>query len=207
MPEFLVICSLSFSRSLVAERPHGLAQLCERFGIALSNHHDALDDAMACANLMVRLIRLGTEQDLEKLHRRFSYSLEKKNHSSSFFSAKLKLDRDLFYSNLNDIHEFFKQDPSELEFSRFPLAGQSVSTIRGFYDLDLNKLSAWVEAVGGTLVDFDIDNPSNLVLQGNKPALSDVEKRMQTLALVKLGRIAINEEKFAKLIIESLAEI
>jgi DNA polymerase III epsilon subunit-like protein len=206
MPEFRVICSLNFSRAVIPERPHGLASLCERLGIPLTNHHDAIDDALACANLMIHLIQKDMDSNLDSLHSRFGYSLKQKKLSNEFYNSKLSVGRDIFYSNLNDIHEFFKQSPSELEFDKFPLAGQSVSTIRGFFDLDINKLSEWVEAVGGHLVDFDIDKPSDLVLQGNKPSVNDQEKKLQTLAIVKLGKSAINEEKFAKLIVESLAD-
>ena len=207
LPKFQVICSLNFSRALISERPHGLATLCERFGIPLPNHHSAIDDAVACANLMLELLELSEQKDFKSLHEKFGYSFERSSKANYFTNSKLQEDRDAFYSNLSEIHEFFRQDPTELEFVRFPLAGQTISTIRGFFDLDFNELSSWVEAIGGVLVDFDFENPSDFILQGNRPGTTEVEKRFQTLAIVKFGKSAMNEAKFAQLLVECLSEI
>ena len=76
-----------------------------------------------------------------------------------------------------------------------------------FFDLDFNELSSWVEAIGGVLVDFDFENPSDFILQGNRPGTTEVEKRLQTLAIVKFRKSAMNEAKFAQRLVECLSEI
>ena len=204
-PDLDVICSLNFSKSIIAERPHGLAALCERFGISLPRHHSAIDDAVACANLMIYLVSQIDQIDFKTLHQEYGYSPNKRSHKNHFGTSKLQEDRDAFYANLSQINEFFKQNPNELEFERFPLNGQTVSTIRGFFDLSFDELSSWVEAIGGTLVDFNLENPSDLILQGNRPATAENEKKIQTMAIVRFGKIAINDAKFAQLVVECLA--
>lgn len=54
LPELSYICTLQKSRKHIpkyAFGSHRLDALCEGLGIPLENHHNALDDALACANL------------------------------------------------------------------------------------------------------------------------------------------------------------
>lgn len=53
------LCTLDLSRRLDPERllPHGLADVCSRYQVALTRHHDALADAEATAAVLPRLLR------------------------------------------------------------------------------------------------------------------------------------------------------
>ncbi len=53
------LCTLDLSRRLDPERQltHGLAELCARYGVALTAHHDALADATATAAVLPHLLR------------------------------------------------------------------------------------------------------------------------------------------------------
>ena len=53
------LCTLDLSRRLDPDRAltHGLADLCARYGIALTAHHDALADASATAAVLPHLLR------------------------------------------------------------------------------------------------------------------------------------------------------
>ena len=53
------ICTLDLSRRLDPERQltHGLAELCARYGVPLTDHHDALADATATAAVLPHLLR------------------------------------------------------------------------------------------------------------------------------------------------------
>ena len=48
------LCTLRMSRRLDPDRqlPHGLAAVCERYGVELEHHHDALHDARATAAVL-----------------------------------------------------------------------------------------------------------------------------------------------------------
>ena len=55
------LCTLELSRSLDPERQysHGLAGLCRKYEIPLTNHHDALADAEATVALLPHLLTAG----------------------------------------------------------------------------------------------------------------------------------------------------
>jgi hypothetical protein len=195
---------LTFARSEIPQKPHGLAPLCEKFGVHLPSHHDALSDAHACAELMIKLAGVANVHNIGHLYPNFAYRASSGNASFGFVNNKLDKDREAFYSNLNDIKDFFKQDPETLDFMALPLTGKTVSAIRGFFDLTQNELATWVEALGGTFIDFDINNPSDIILQGNRVSPDAKIKREQTNAVIKLSKIAINEAKFAGIFIDSL---
>lgn len=53
------VCTLDLSRRLDPDRQltHGLAEVCARYGIPLTDHHDALADATATAAVLPHLLR------------------------------------------------------------------------------------------------------------------------------------------------------
>lgn len=53
------VCTLDLSRQLDPDRQltHGLAELCSRYGVPLTDHHDALADATATAAVLPHLLR------------------------------------------------------------------------------------------------------------------------------------------------------
>ncbi len=59
-PERPWICTVKLSRALWDIRPTKLPNVCEHFGIEL-NHHDAMSDALACAEITCRAINGGHE--------------------------------------------------------------------------------------------------------------------------------------------------
>jgi DNA polymerase III subunit epsilon len=60
-----LLCTLQLSRKLILGQPsYSLKPLCQYLGIELENHHNALDDAKAFAEIMLRLandFELGDE--------------------------------------------------------------------------------------------------------------------------------------------------
>ncbi len=46
-------CTLQMSRKVLGIYPARLPDVCKRLGIKLDNHHDALSDAKACAEIML----------------------------------------------------------------------------------------------------------------------------------------------------------
>lgn len=57
------LCTLRMSRRLDPERllTHGLADLCARYDVTLTSHHDALADATATAAVLPHLLRRARE--------------------------------------------------------------------------------------------------------------------------------------------------
>lgn len=67
-PHFQTLCTVQSSKRLLTQLPnHKLDTVSEYFGIDLKNHHHALDDSNACANILLRLEdQFGTDP-LKKL--------------------------------------------------------------------------------------------------------------------------------------------
>jgi DNA polymerase-3 subunit epsilon len=61
------VCTLELSRRLDPDRQltHGLADLCLRYGVPLTDHHDALADATATAAVLPHLLRAHALADVE----------------------------------------------------------------------------------------------------------------------------------------------
>lgn len=58
VPQLMFACTLAQARATKLDvANHRLPTLAEHFGVALDNHHDAGDDAYACAGIMVGLAR------------------------------------------------------------------------------------------------------------------------------------------------------
>lgn len=53
-PHYLSLCTVRTSRKLFPEFPnHKLNTVCDSLGIRLDNHHDALEDSRACAEILL----------------------------------------------------------------------------------------------------------------------------------------------------------
>ncbi|MCP8969995.1 exonuclease domain-containing protein [Ectobacillus ponti] len=64
-----LLCTYQLSKKLLPEQPsHTLKHLTQHFGIQLSNHHHALDDARACAEIMLHLTHDFQIRSLEALY-------------------------------------------------------------------------------------------------------------------------------------------
>ncbi|WP_416826217.1 exonuclease domain-containing protein [Ectobacillus polymachus] len=96
-----LLCTYQLSKRLIlGQSSYSLDSLCEYFGIELNNHHHALDDARACADLMIKLVDAYSLNDLEAVYNktnikageisaeRFRSSLV---HSKDFSNYKLDL--------------------------------------------------------------------------------------------------------------------
>ncbi|THE09513.1 DNA polymerase III subunit epsilon [Bacillus timonensis] len=63
-----LLCTYQLSkRLLIGQSSYSIKSLCQYYGIDLYNHHHALADARACAELMSKLIEENELEDLESL--------------------------------------------------------------------------------------------------------------------------------------------
>lgn len=67
-PSYLSLCTVKTSRKLFPEFPnHKLNTVCENLNIQLDNHHDALEDSRACAEILLHQEKLFGIEPLKKL--------------------------------------------------------------------------------------------------------------------------------------------
>ncbi|KAF1302398.1 3'-5' exonuclease [Enterococcus saccharolyticus] len=67
-PSYLSLCTVKTSRKLYPEVPnHKLNTMCDFLNIPLNNHHDALEDSRACANILLHQERTFGVEPLKKL--------------------------------------------------------------------------------------------------------------------------------------------
>ncbi|QFT87735.1 DNA polymerase III PolC-type [Bacillus sp. THAF10] len=63
-----LMCSCQLSKKLLPDLPsHSLKTMSRYFGIQLDQHHHALDDARACAEIFIQLTELGRIEDAKTL--------------------------------------------------------------------------------------------------------------------------------------------
>lgn len=67
-PHFQTLCTVQSSKKLLSELPnHKLNTVCDALGIRLDNHHNALADSVACANILLYLEEHFGTAPLKKL--------------------------------------------------------------------------------------------------------------------------------------------
>ncbi|EPI39404.1 exonuclease, DNA polymerase III, epsilon subunit family [Enterococcus faecalis LA3B-2] len=67
-PNYLSLCTVKTSRKLFPEFPnHKLNTVCENLNITLNNHHDALEDSRACAEILLQQEQRFGVEPLKKL--------------------------------------------------------------------------------------------------------------------------------------------
>lgn len=62
-----VIDTLQLSRNLLAIKKHKLNNLCDYYGIKIANHHRALDDAEATANILLEMFKLLEKKGIHNI--------------------------------------------------------------------------------------------------------------------------------------------
>lgn len=67
-PSYMSLCTVKTSRKLYPEIPnHRLNTMCEYLDIPLINHHDALEDSRACAQILLHQEKMFGTDPLKKL--------------------------------------------------------------------------------------------------------------------------------------------
>ncbi|MBS4174843.1 3'-5' exonuclease [Bacillus sp. FJAT-49736] len=88
-----LLCSYQLSKRLLKElSSHTLKSLCNHYEIDLIHHHNALDDARACAELMISLSKEFELHDLTEIHRKTGIragEITSSYYRSSLVSKKL----------------------------------------------------------------------------------------------------------------------
>lgn len=66
IPDFIYLCSIQLSNGVCDHIGNSLRDRTEYLGITLKNHHNSLNDAIACAQIVIECMRLANIDNLEK---------------------------------------------------------------------------------------------------------------------------------------------
>lgn len=80
IPDFDYLDSISFSSKNREHTGRSLEECCKSMDVPLDNHHNALCDAVACAQLMIRAVELSRYKSFESYLKSYS-SIPKKTYS------------------------------------------------------------------------------------------------------------------------------
>ena len=197
--EISYICSLVIGKMLVESAPnYKLPTLCRHFGIELENHHNALDDAIACAKLTTKLAESlnanSIESFLEHLecqigaitydgyqpfsnsYSRFRSANTVANKPHSAISLGVGLDLDDFMSIGSELFE-----------------DRTVVYSGIFLLFERSDLKAFLEECGAK-VTSSISSKTDYLIAGDNMGPAKLEKA------TKLGINIISEEEFIKMI-------
>lgn len=84
-----LLCSYQLSKKLIPNLPsYGIKPLCQHFNLSLNQHHHALDDAKACAELMLYLIENYQLHDLNAIYEK-TYIKPGKLSLENFVSSRI----------------------------------------------------------------------------------------------------------------------
>ncbi len=194
------LCTYQLSKRLILCQPsYSLDSLCEYFGIELNNHHHALNDARACADLMIKLIDVYSLNDLNAVYiktnikagefsaERFRPSLV---HSKDFSTNKLDLSAIEVDLDGDRNHPFYGKDivfTGKLNAFSRKEAAELVASKGGAPQNGINKETNFI-IVG----DF-----RNVMIKGNKSSkLVKAEKMISEGKELEI----ISEEDFLKML-------
>jgi DNA polymerase-3 subunit epsilon len=194
-----LLCTYQLSKRLVpGQSSYSIKSLCQHYGIELTNHHHALDDAKACARLMLKLVEENELTDFDTI---YSKTLIKAGEISSdkYQSSLVNKIRNRKSFNLSDIEvatdvgehsEFYEKNivfTGRLSVFTRTEAAQLIASKGGRPQNGLNKETDYI-ILGG----FD-----DVMIKGNKSSkLEKAEKMIQEGKELEI----ISEEDFLKML-------
>lgn len=164
------VCTLELARAMLPGLPnHKLRTLANVFGLPL-DHHDAASDAVACAELAIRLFRLAGPDQIETYCRSFADFGRSSEIVFSGACVSISLE-DLGIKLLNDGEEMALVEPAEadgrFDGMRFVFTGEMAF-------LDRAEASQIVAQQGGKATG-SVSKKTNIVVVGDK--VLDLYKR------------------------------
>ena len=162
-----------------------LEDACADYGITLDNHHNALSDAKACAQLFINY--LTQDRNIyENAHTEYyKEKLETENSKYIDFDLHKKIRSDLL------IPDTSKANPKN------PFYNKKV-VITGIFPYDRNGIAELLRKNGAD-INTSITKKTNIVLLGDEPGPKKVEK-LQELLQEGCDIKIINSEEFERMI-------
>lgn len=139
-----------------------LDELCDAFDIEFSNHHNALNDALATAIIWIKFNN-GYRPDFSKI------DVSKRKIGMNKVFGHKKIDSDLFVKDLSNA------DPTN------PFYDKKVVITGDFLCIKRKELAAKLKEMGAD-IDSAISKRTNIVLTGEKPGPAKMKKVEQLLS-------------------------
>lgn len=191
-----LLCTYQLSKRLIANQPsYSIDSLCHYYGIDLTNHHHALSDAQACAELMIKLVAEFELDDLDNLFNKTGINpgvISPELYRSSLINNKRSLDlRDIEISANADVdNPFYNKNivfTGKLNVFSRKDAAQLVAKKGGKPQNGLNKDTDFI-----IIGDF-----KDVMIKGNKSAkLKKAEKMVSEGKELEI----ISEQDFMKML-------
>ena len=198
IPDAKYYCTLTLARKLCREQSKfTLDNLCSVYGICLNNHHNCEDDAIACANLMIKLATDFPDDILPNGN--LKDVPEQYNSVSKIVFGIQKSDNEPAYAQGNASFDDVKE-PVLFEGKNFVITGE-------FHHFTRSQLCDYITSRGGT-VKSAVSKKINYLLVGvenlNRIADSVGCKSTKILQAEKLEAsgidiIIMNEKQFLTL--------
>jgi DNA polymerase III subunit epsilon len=193
-----LLCTYQLSKKLVLGKPsYSLNTLCQHYGISIINHHHALDDARACAELMLKLIEEYELDDFETIFNKTNIRpgiISPEQFRSSLISSKNKSKLDLSEIKVSEDaesdHPFYGKNivfTGKLNLFSRREAAQLVADKGGNPQNGINKETDYII----------IGNFDDIMIKGNKS--SKLEKAEKMISEGKELEF-VSEEDFMKML-------
>lgn len=204
IPTYDFYCSVLLCKATMNATDYQLPSLVALLNLPAFNHHEALADALACANLVLEISKQHGDVS------RNTWLIGAPSLTKTDWTRNGNLDqlRAEVEAAQDEKTSFFAQDPKNLEFEEAPLAGINVCVARKLFELSDDQARLWVEALGGNYSNLlsapgDID----IVLEGSKARDSKSDMSVEVRAIIGLKKTGIefmSENDFFELAITSL---
>lgn len=153
-----LLCSYQLSKRLVPNLPsYGIKPLCQHFQLSLNQHHHALDDAKACAELMMCLIKNYELHSLDAVYEKTSIKPGKVSLENYFSPAVSRNGEKL---DLRSIEVSNEADPEH------PLFGKNVVFTGKLSVFSRREAAVLVGKKGGTPQN-GINNQTDYIVLGD----------------------------------------
>jgi len=192
---FQYACSLFLSKYFLKDLPnHKLSTICTHLNIPLE-HHNALSDARACAELLIHFFTISNCSSLESLFEvaDCSYGFVNSDLTYNKFNSRGKRIRSTSYGSKQpssgfdiDLQDYIDIWPDIFQGKRVVISGT-------FYRIPRPELEDFINITGG-LNSSSVSNKTDLIIAGDKMGPSKLEKATQ------LGIKIISEEEFIQMI-------
>ena len=149
---------------------HQLDIVCERFGIKCGNHHNALDDAEMCVNLMMKLQKILSEDKIVEVKL-------KEKETTPVSNLKYNIEDKVQRTDLDNVVDN-------------PFKNQVV-VLTGFIRTDSQKYAHTLNELGAIIRD-GVNKKTNILITGYNAGPSKIKKAQE------VGAIIMTEEEFKK---------
>lgn len=200
-PNFLYIDSMSLCAKVKNEGSASLADCAAFFGIPMEHHHNALEDAVVCAEIVIRSINNSRYSSLEKYLKGY-YSLEKKIKSFSELKPK-KVFKSSGFSNV----KISELSAATAEFDSSHPLYQKICVLTGELE-SLSRKDAMQKILdAGGVIKNGVTSKTNYLIVGKQDkklvgadGLSTKEEKAYDLIKAGKNIAIINENEFLSLL-------